>query len=303
MVRRVALLVLTIYASTWLQACFVTRETGQLMQDDINALKTDLAGFHKSVEAFHAQETEHTESMLRKLEQLSKALQEFNQSARMTDADFGSQMERMIRDVQDLRGAVEVNEHRLGETEVRMEANITQRIDALAKQTAAAAEANVPERSLPANKKAALALGVRLIRDGKTQEGRSVLRNITKTWPKAVGTTDEAIYRLAETYYEEKKYESALREYVRVVDKFATGAWADDAYYKIGSCSMELGRDTDAQTFFTELVTHHKSSPWVKNAQSRLDIINRRLQKKDAAKDAPEASPAPKAQDPNGDTP
>ena len=256
------------------------------MQDDIAALKADLTQVHKSIDEGRAAETEHRQQTLKKFEEITSALSEFNHSARMTDADFGAQMERIIHDVQDLRGAVEVNEHRIGETETKIEQSLAQRIDALNKQIAAGGSetSETADKGMPKDKKEALAFATKLAKDGKTNDARAAYRNILRDWPKDPGITDEAMFRLGESYYDEKKFDSALKEYIKVVEKFSNGDLVDDAYYRIGMCSLELNRLDDAQTFFTEIVNNHKKSPLVKSARARLDEIAKRI---DQAKKKP----------------
>ncbi|HET6345072.1 MAG TPA: hypothetical protein VFH51_09070, partial [Myxococcota bacterium] len=84
-------------------ACWVPKEVGKQMQDDILALRGDVQSLKKGLDETRATDSEQMQAALKKIEEMSVALQEFNKSARMTDADFGTQMERMIRDVQELR--------------------------------------------------------------------------------------------------------------------------------------------------------------------------------------------------------
>ena len=78
---------------------------------------------------------------------------------------------------------------------------------------------------------------------------------------------------------EEKKCRSALQEYIKVVEKFGAGAFADDAYMRIGMCSIDVGNLEDAKIFFTEIVKNYKKSPLVKQAQVKLDDVSARLEK------------------------
>lgn len=271
---------LMVGVSLGVTACWVPKETGRIMQDDIAALKADLTQVHKAVDEERAVETEHRQQTLKKFEEISGALAEFNRSARMTDADFGAQMDRIIHDVQDLRGAVEVNEHRIGETETKIEQNLAQRIEAINKQIAGGGTetSEAADKGMPKDKKEALAFANKLAKEGKTNDARAAYRNILRDWPKEPGVTDEAMFRLGESYYDDKKFDAALREYIKVVDKFASGDLVDDAYYKIGMCSLELNQLADAQTFFSEIVNNHKKSPLLKSARARLEEVNKRLE-------------------------
>src|SRR5690606_4470735 len=132
-------------------------------------------------------------------------------------------------------------------------------------------------QSPPKDKKDLLAYAQQLLKEKKVDDARGVLRDVVKKWPSDAGITDQAYYTLGETYYDEKKYRSALQEYIKVVEKFGTGAYADDAYYKIGLASMDIGNYEDAKIFFTEIVKNHKKSPLAKHAAKKLDELEKRL--------------------------
>jgi TolA-binding protein len=255
--------------------CFMPLSSGQALQGEVVALREDIQSTRRELQIVRATESEHQQQSLSKLQELSSALREFNQNARSSNADFGSQMERMIQDVQELRGTVEVNEHRLGESTQ----SLAERLDKLAQKNPRPAEADA---KLPADKKEALAYGQKLSKAGKTAESRAVYRALLKQYPRLPGTTDEAAFRLGETFLAEGQYDDALREYVRIVEKFGGGSRVDDAYYKIGICSLALGRLDDAQTFFSEIVSNRRKSPFYKNAKAKLDEVLRRQSKKPA---------------------
>ena len=122
-----------------------------------------------------------------------------------------------------------------------------------------------------------LAYGESLVKAGKIQDARGVFRDLVRRYPKSKGITDKAFFTLGETYFQNKKYRNALQEYIKVVDRFPKGAMADDAYYRIGSCSMEIGNLEDANIFFNEIVSNHKSSPLLKAARGKLKEVQKRL--------------------------
>jgi TolA-binding protein len=255
------------------------------MQADIAAQKAELQRLRHAVEENRAMGLEQTQQTLGKVEQLSRAVQDMGQSSRMSDADFNAQMEHMIRDVQELRGAVEVNEHRLGETETKLDQTLASRITAIGQAAAtpeAAAAPSAAQRQAPKGKKELLAYGQKLLKDGKVDDGRAVLRDVVRQYPRDNGLTDAALWALGESLFDEKKYAPALREYIKVVDKFASGSFVEGAYYRIALCSAETGNLEDAQTFLTELTTNHKKSPWQKRALGKLAEINKRLEAKAA---------------------
>jgi TolA-binding protein len=98
-------------------------------------------------------------------------------------------------------------------------------------------------------------------------------RKIVEIWPHELGVTDEAYIYLGDSYLAEKKYEAALRAYIPIIDKLSRSKFIDNAYYKIGLCSMELNRLSDGSTFFNEVIHNHRHSPFVRSAKAKLEAI------------------------------
>ena len=64
----------------------------------------------------------------------------------MTDADFGVQLERLVKETQELRGAIELSNYRLEQIERKLEGDgsLTARLTSLEKAVAEAAKAPPP---------------------------------------------------------------------------------------------------------------------------------------------------------------
>lgn len=268
----------TILAGTLLsgaQACWVPAEAGRQMQTDILALRTEVHDNKKGVDEQRASLTEQMRKADRQIEEVSTTLGELNRAARSTDADFGVQLERLVKEVQELRGALELTEYRLAKLESAQEqtTQVVARVEKL-EQTKTAPP---PAPETLQSKSELLSQAKALVKDGKISDARGVYRDIIKKWPGELGVTDEAYFRLGELYYEEKKQRNALAEYIKVVEKFASGSYADDAYYKIGLCSIDIGNLEDAQIFFGEILKNHKKSPHYKAAQQKLEEVQKRL--------------------------
>ncbi len=297
--------------------CFwVPAETGVRMQADIRDLQNNMRTANKHLEQQAAHLEEQSEQLANqmkeaadKVAEVAEALQNLNRAARMTDADLGVQIERLIKEVQELRGSVELSDYRVGKIEGQFEGDqsIITRIESLEKEqnalpipkktvskskstkskakkpatkttskTPAAATKPVAKKP-PKGKKELLAYGESLVKAGKIQDARGVFRDLVRRYPKTKGITDKAFFTLGETYFQNKKYRNALQEYIKVVDRFPKGPMADDAYYRIGSCSMEIGNLEDANIFFNEIVSNHKSSPLLKAARGKLKEVQKRL--------------------------
>jgi len=310
-------------------ACWVPVQTGERMQADLTRLQRDVQRADKHIDEQGAKLEEQSQELAQqmtqaaeKIAEVAEALQNLNRAARMTDADMGVQIERLIKEVQELRGAVELADYRTNKIHMHFEGdnNIVDRIAALeagrsdpikssakraakpAKSTrstkAASAKSKRKTASLkpnhaappappappavkakPKGKKELLSHGESLAKSGKVTEARGVLRDLVRRYPNAPGITDKAYFSLGEIYYKGNKYRSALQEYIKVVDRFPKGKMADDAYFRIGTCSMEIGNLEDAQIFFNEIVTNHKKSPLLKAAKTKLQEVQQRLNK------------------------
>lgn len=275
-------------------ACWVPREAGERMQADLAALKSDLSSANKGLAEQRAQLTEQMQRADAQLATMSAALDELNRAARSTDADFGVQLERLVREVQELRGTLELNQHQIGQLEAKLGTATTSAPTAAATTASAgtgspdagatgAAKTPPPAEELPKDKRGLMDHAAKLVAAGKTEEARGVYRSIIKQWAKEQGVTDEAYFRLGDTYFDEKKHRAALQEFIQVVERWPKGSYADDAYFKIGLASLELDNLEDAQVFFNEITKNYKSSPLVKQAQAKLDEVKKRLEKARAA--------------------
>lgn len=273
-------------ATAGLPGCWVPAETGARMQADIDALRKAQQAASKDLATQRAQLQEQMQRAASQIDQVAAALKDLNRAARMTDADFGVQLERLQKEVMELRGTLELIEYRLGKAEGKLEGegSLSARVDALEhdlKNTATTEPAQAPA---PKDKEGLLEHGRSLVKEGNVAQARGVFREIIKRWPADQGVTDEAYYRLGELYFDEKKLRSAMQEYIKVAEKFAAGKLAAASFYKIGICSLELGNLEDAQIFFTEVVKNHGRSTYAKDARKKLDEVKKRLDKENRNK-------------------
>ena len=263
-------------------ACFVPAETGRKMQDDILALQNESRAAKAGLDTQRAQLAEQMERGDKQIEEVAKALA------------------GLIKELQELRGTIELTEYRLQKLEARLEGDgsLTSRIEALEKKAGIASPGagsasdgtKPPEGAVvvppaePKGKKELLDYGRKLAADGKVADARGVYRELVKRFPDEAGVTDEAYYALGELYYAEKKFKNALAEYIKVAEKFPTGKFGDDALFKIGVCSVEVGSLEDAQVFFGEIVKNRKKSPLYKAAAQKLDEVTKRIEQEKKGK-------------------
>lgn len=257
-------------------ACWVPKETGRVMQRDLGLLRADLQATQKSFDSQQAR----LEEQLTRADGQSKAIEEkmrqLDRAARKTDAGFGVQIEDLRRELQEQRGTIELLSYKVQQLEVRLGEPDSSATDLPGAQSAASQPVAT---QVPKDKKGQLAFAKQLAAKGRKAEARGVLRDLVKKHPKETGITDDAFFQLGELYYKEKKFDRALQEYIKVVEKFPRGKFVADGYYRIGLCSMELGNLEDAKIFFEEVVKKHKRSPLAKHAKAKSKEVSRRLAK------------------------
>ena len=293
--------------------CFFPYESGMLLSRDLDALQKSMRDTRNNVEARGVQLEEQStklESQIsqadEKLGEVAETLDTLNRAARLSNADFGVQLERMLQELQELRGAIELADYRISRMEQQIAANSgsqaapsapayaqrderpapaakpkTQSTSTKPKATAKATPKPAPEKpkapAKPATPKEQIADARSLIKQNKYDQARGILRQVLNGGPRQAGVHDLAHYELGKSYQSEKKYRAALQEYIKVAEQFPKGTMVDDAYFQIGNCSMALGNLEEAEVFFNEIITNHKRSPFAKDAKAKLSEVKKRL--------------------------
>ena len=111
--------------------CFFPYESGMLLSRDIDALQKSMRDTRNDVEARGVQleeQSEKLESQIRqaddKLGEVAETLDTLNRAARLSNADFGVQLERMLQELQELRGAIELADYRISRMEQQIAAKL-----------------------------------------------------------------------------------------------------------------------------------------------------------------------------------
>jgi TolA-binding protein len=243
-----------------LSACWLPLETGKQMQADLTALQEEVLASKKRL-------AEQQARLDDQMQRIDEKMQDFNRAASLSDADFGVQLEKLVKDTQELRGQSETAIFRLDKLEEK-----------LGKMPETAVkDAREPQSSGHKNKDELFEAAEAMEKDSRFADARGVYRDITKRWPTEPGVADLAYFRLGETYFKEKRFRDAMPSYIKIVEQFENGNFADKAYYQIGLSSLELGNFEDAQIFFNEIVTRYKKSPLFKDATSKLADVKKRL--------------------------
>ena len=305
--------VVSLATAVFATGCFFPYESGMLLSRDLDALQKSMRDTRNNVEARGVQLEEQSaklESQIsqadEKLGEVAETLDTLNRAARLSNADFGVQLERMLQELQELRGAIELADYRISRMEQQIAANAgsqpapsapayaqnskqpTPKVKPKAQPAPASpkATAKAPAKPTPAKAKAPakpatpkeqIADARSLIKQNKYDQARGILRQVLNGGPRKAGVHDLAHYELGKSYQSEKKYRAALQEYIKVAEQFPKGTMVDDAYFQIGNCSMALGNLEEAEVFFNEIITNHKRSPFAKDAKAKLSEVKKRL--------------------------
>src|SRR5690349_335132 len=101
--------------------CWVPVATGDKIQEDIRQLQQQQTASDKGLDEQRARLDEQMKRADAKIEEVARAIEELNRAARSTDADFGVQIDRVIKDLQELRGTAELNDYRLNKIESKLD--------------------------------------------------------------------------------------------------------------------------------------------------------------------------------------
>jgi tol-pal system protein YbgF len=98
------------------------------------------------------------------------------------------------------------------------------------------------------------------LRAGATAEAMAAFRTFVKRFPNHE-LADNAQYWLGECFYHRKDYSMALREFRRVVEKFPRGNKVPDALLKLGFSYLALGSTRPGKETLTELARSYPRHP------------------------------------------
>jgi TolA-binding protein len=270
-------------------ACVVTRAEGDALRQDIDALKDETARLQVEVTEARAQREQ-----LARLDTRLTELEATLATLRQADADSGVQLEKIVAEVQTLRGEVEEARHELGQQRASVESILARPPVAVA-TAATAPKADDPNKvtqvgglDVPAEPKEHYAFAKKFFDDKRFAESAEAF-DLFLTRHKG-DLVDNAAFWKAESYYQlgnaasdkaakEKAYKQAILSYQRVLET-PNSAKADGALFKIGLSFEQLGFEEEARVFYEELLAKHDKSPLVGEAKKRLKALKPAKKKK-----------------------
>jgi TolA-binding protein len=270
-------------------ACVVTRAEGDALRQDVDALKDETARLQVEVTEARAQREQ-----LARLDTRLTELEATLATLRQADADSGVQLEKLVAEVQTLRGEVEEARHELGQQRASVESILARPPVAVA-TAATAPKTDDPNKvtqvgglDVPAEPKEHYAFAKKFFDDKLFAESAEAF-DLFLTRHKG-DLVDNAAFWKAESYYQlgnaasdkaakEKAYKQAILSYQRVLET-PNSAKADGALFKIGLSFEQLGFEDEARVFYEELLAKYEKSPLVGEAKKRLKALKPAKKKK-----------------------
>ncbi|MFZ5622567.1 MAG: tol-pal system protein YbgF [Pseudomonadota bacterium] len=218
--------------------------------------------------------------------------------------DLLAQVQRLQRDLQQLRGDVEVQGHKLEQLQQRQRdlyVDIDRRLQQLeagraglpADQAAPVVPGApvAPGPSLndaapgmppvpagasydPAAEEKAYDEALTILREGRYPEAAEAYRQFLATYPNG-RYADNAQYWLAETHYVTRRFQEGLDEFNKLVTTFPNSPKVPDAQLKIGYIHYELGNWKEARAQLEALVQRYPDSTAARLAGERLQRMTR----------------------------
>lgn len=272
-------------------ACVTTRAEGEQLRQDVDALKDETARMQTEVQDLRSQRGH----MLDRLDERVNALEATLGSLRQSDADTGVQLEKIVAEVQLLRGDLEEARHELGEQKESV-ASILARPPVSVASAATAPKAEDPTKTtqiggedVPTEARPHYDFAKRLFDDKKFAEAAEAFDLFLTRHTDAKDLIDNAAFWKAESYYQlasaakdktarEKAYKQAILSYQRVLET-PKSEKGDGALFKIGLAFEALGFDEEARVFYDELLAKYPKSPLAGEAKKRLKALKPKKKK------------------------
>lgn len=271
--------------------CITTASEGAAMRADIEQLKTELAEQQKREDDLRADLGKQLKAAEARVVELEATLA----TLRQADADGGVQMEKVIAELQQLRGDVEEARFQLGETKKSVQ-DILERppVSVAAAESAPPVDAPAPAtlggEPIPADKTALYELGKKLFDAKKYDDAVAAFDLYTTRHKDDKELIDNAWFWKGEAHYAkasglaEKKaqadeYRQAVLSYQKVLQQPKANK-ADGALFKIGLAFEALDFASEAKVFYEELIDKYPKSDLVTQAKKRLKAVSSKGKKR-----------------------
>ena len=120
-------------------------------------------------------------------------------------------------------------------------------------------------------------IGRCLVSRADLQGAREAFQRVIRS-PSGDKTETEAIahWMIGETYFLQKNYEAAMREYLKVEILYAYPIWQGLALLQAGKCRELLGELKEAHKLYSRLLKNYPDTPSAEKARGRLSAATAR---------------------------
>lgn len=246
-------------------ACFVSREEGDRILDSLRWLKRQ----NNASAATQKEELDKLNSRVAKLESILA-------TKRSADAKSSLGEERLIEDLQSVKGQIEELKH---EISLKNE------------NSSSSAQGSNSRKEVALERVPLFNAAKHFAQQKKFQEALDHYREFIERFNDDKELLDQALFNHASSAVElakrskdsnQKKqfFKDAILSYQRLLTKFPKSSLIDTTLFKTGTTLEEMGYPVDAIVFYQEIVDKHKNSEFVAPAKKRLRAISPTTAKK-----------------------
>lgn len=234
--------------------------------------------------------------VLIKLEELDRRVGAIERVVRNESLlQIATELEVLREEVRGLRGASEALQYEAENAATRQRdqyLDLDQRLQSLERRTragqpegaveglpeAGAVAVPVPVTPSPAasasagNDQAAYQAALELLRQGRYPQAEEAFRQFLVDFPDSE-LADNGLYWLAETYYVNRDFDTALATFRQVLEQHPDSRKAPDALLKAGFCEYELKRMDAARATLQAVIEQYPDSTAARLATQRLERI------------------------------
>lgn len=233
-------------------SCGMTKQEGQALRQDIDALKRELQVSIDTVDKNQAQ--------------LKELMDKATELLKRNSADIGAQVEQLQVRVGALTGRID--ETTKATTELRDRLNTVEE----KMRTTGVPAAGVSSDAIPEDATQLLQKATSLLNAGQYEESRKLFRAFLARFGEHPSAS-EAQHLLGDSYFAEQRYAPAIQEYRKVIQKFASSAIFPTTLYQIGRAFYQLKWCSDALSFLEEYVKKFPNHAHIKTAEQLLKTI------------------------------
>jgi tol-pal system protein YbgF len=267
-----------------LSACWVPVEKGRQMDDRIQRLEAESAATSRQLEEQRNVIRDRIARVDQKIAEVQKKLDELNSSAHRTGADVVANQDRLQESLTQMKGMLEEEQHQLQQVDQRVSKLQTDTDARFAALKGAGALEDYEGRKRaealkrPADKAEFFALAQQQEQAGEKAVARQLYDEYVKKWPTDPRSAD-ALFRMGEISYGEKRYREAVLSYGKVAQDFPRSDKAPDALLRTGEAMAALDLKDDAKAIFQDVVKRYPKTAAAKKASARLAELTKSTKK------------------------